>query len=31
MKKKIGNDTDMIVFQYLCELAMKGKLKKLDE
>ena len=30
MKMKIGNDIEMIVFQYFCELVKKEKLKKLN-
>ena len=30
MKMKIGNGIEMIVFQYLCELAKTDKLKKLN-
>ena len=31
MKMKIGNHIEMTVFQYLCELVKKEKLKKLNE
>ena len=30
MKLKIGNGIEMIIFQYLCELAKEEKLKKLN-